>query len=134
MTIRTTVAVGPYGKEPRVVALDMAVCKFVLIKHILTVVPIERILTRVPTRKPMNASMADILDPSLSAVVDQRGHVSETKMLGEKIVIIGVTVCINVGLHSRDDVGILCRGTAQRKMPVRWREEKYTLRFAWRRQ
>jgi hypothetical protein len=102
--------VDPGSEGARAVALNVAVCYFVLVIHTMIVVPIECFLTRIPTGNPMYARVADILDPSFSSFVDLRGHIGEAKMLGEKIVIIGVTVCIDVGLHSCDNVSILRRG------------------------
>ncbi len=69
----TTVAVDPDGECARAVALNVAVGKFVLLIHVMEVVPIKHILALIPTGDTMNARVANILDPSFSILVDQRG-------------------------------------------------------------
>ncbi len=96
-TYRTTVVVGPNSEDLRAVALVMTERKFVLIKHV---------MKGFPTRSPIDAWVANVLDPSLSAVVNQCGHVGESEVLGQKIGIIRVAVGVNVGLDVCDNVSI----------------------------
>jgi hypothetical protein len=90
-------ASGPDSEDPRAVALDMTERKFVIVKDV---------MNGFPARNPTDARVANVMDPSLGTVVDQCGHIGESEVLGQEIVIIWVAVGVNIGLDVRDDISI----------------------------